>query len=707
MLSGGSAHGLAHIGVLKILEEEGVHVDYITGTSMGSIIGGLYALGMTADEIHKLTERQDWDAIISTSVPLRDIAPSEKPYHNRYGLTVEVRNGGVKFPDGFLNSQNLDLQLNRMFADAHEVRDFDSLPIPFRCIAVDIVKGEVAVLKHGYLGRAVRASMAIPSVFAPVEIDGQLLVDGGLIRNFPVQEARDMGADIIIGVYVGSELEKREDLNDLLDILSQSAFMMGILDSREQKKNVDILMEPDVKSLPSFGFDLNNVLIREGYNTAAAQRRAIRRIAAEQKGYDIKKHKPLESVKNLKLTNTEFPFIRSPYDALANFKYGAKSRGNVSFDQIEAGISRIFGTKHFEQVNYTFQSNQYDRKQLAILAQPRKVNSISASLNFMPSTSTALILTNESRNLISQPSVLYTTLRLAENYGARIDYNYRLGRKKDFLLRLLGQIHKAEQYLYAGEDLRKQYTETNALAQIGVGYEPNNRLLLKLSGGVAGLRLKPIGQDGGLETFQRFDLKFQSSAEYNSLNLLAFPTTGFKVEAGLAFNGMLSNTITFGSDPNLNAPEEGSFGLAYLKSYGVQELTQGIAVEFGIEAAFKSNTSLSNNFKVGGFENRDPLSYSMIGLNTHQFQFDRMGKGYGALRINLSKALVFSLRADYIEGRRAFIPADQELLSNEAIFSFGGLISYKSPIGPIQFALGRNDLTETWTSNFNVGYTFF
>ena len=270
--------------------------------------------------------------------------------------------------------------------------------------------------------------MAIPSVFAPVEMDGKLLVDGGLIRNFPVDEVIEMGADIVIGVYVGTKLEEKESLNNLLEILNQSAFMMGALDSDDQKKRVDILIEPDVKDYPSFGFDQSDAMALEGYIAATEQIDKISQLAEDQKAYHVSRPVSLSDVDKIDIADTRFPFIRSPFDELANFKYGKLFRkGAIGLDRVERGITRMFGTKHFENINYTFLNNSGGEKILSVLAKPRKVNTLSGTFNFLPSSSTSLILTNELRNILNEPSVLYTTVRIAENYGAKLDYYYRLG----------------------------------------------------------------------------------------------------------------------------------------------------------------------------------------------------------------------------------------------------------------------------------------
>lgn len=709
VLSGGSAHGLAHIGVLKVLEEQGVKIDYITGTSMGSIIGGLYAMGRSAEEIEKLTREQDWSELLATDVPLDEIAPSEKTYHNRYGLTLEIKEGGVSLPRGFLNSQKLDLQLNRMFCPAHDIDNFDNLAYPFKCVSVNIENGDVEVLDHGYLGTAVRSSMAIPSVFAPVEMDGKLLVDGGLIRNFPVDEVIEMGADIIIGVYVGSKLEEKESLNNLLEILNQSAFMMGILDSEEQKEKVDILIEPDVKNFPSFGFDQTDVLTREGYIAATEQIEKIKQLAESQKAYQVSKPESLSSIEELDVTDTRFPFIRSPFDALANFKYGNLfTSGEVGLDRIENGITRIFGSKHFENINYTFLNNSRGDKILSVLAKPRKINTLSGTFNFMPSSSTSLVLTNELRNILDEPSVLYTTVRLAENYGAKVDYYYRLGNKKDFILNILGKIHRYDQNLYEVETLRERYAEINAKGHISIGYEPNNEIFISGSAGLDGYVFKPVGLDEeSLSKYQRVDATLKGEVLYDNINDLQFPTRGIRVGVQSGVHGPVNSKLSSGNQNPLVIPEDNLYVNAHIKGEALASLTKEIVIAGDIAAGYKSTSSLIDNYRIGGIENRDYKSIVMLGLNTHQLHMEQFYKIGGKLQVNLFSGVYGSLKVDYLSGSKAFRLESDESGEDVSLWGVGAILGIKSPLGPLQFAYGRNSLTNSWNTNFTFGYAFF
>ena len=200
-LSGGGAKGFSHIGVLKVLEEAGIVPDYITGTSMGSVVGGLYAIGYPVDSLAKLAIEQDWTQVLSDDLLLQEVIFEEKQYFKNQQLELPIQDGGVKAPGGLIQGQEIEHLLARLTLPAYQIESFDDLPIPFRCMAVDLYWGEPVEFSGGPLAEAIRASMAIPSVFTPVYKDSLILIDGGVIRNFPVQELQEMGADIIIGVH--------------------------------------------------------------------------------------------------------------------------------------------------------------------------------------------------------------------------------------------------------------------------------------------------------------------------------------------------------------------------------------------------------------------------------------------------------------------------------------------------------------------------
>jgi len=256
VLSGGGARGAAHVGVIKVLEELHVPIDYIAGTSMGSIIGSLYAIGIPADEIEKITARIDWEKMFSDTVPRRQQFYREKAGKENYLLRIEVDpREGLALPKGLVSGKKLDLTLRALTLGS--ANDFDAFPIPFRAVATDVETGEKVVLGKGDLARVLRASMAIPVAFAPVEIDGRLLADGGMSGNLPVDVARRMGADVVIAVNIGTPLSTREQLDNFLAITNQSIGFLTNQNVDEQLKTLlpsDILITPDLGDLTTGSF---------------------------------------------------------------------------------------------------------------------------------------------------------------------------------------------------------------------------------------------------------------------------------------------------------------------------------------------------------------------------------------------------------------------------------------------------------------------
>jgi len=192
VLSGGGAHGIAHLGVIKVMEEAGLRPDYITGVSMGSIIGGLYSLGYTADSLHKLLKMTNWKLVLSNKISENKVVFLEKAhfYHSIISLPLSFRK--VMFPSGLINGQQFENTLSFYAWPAADINDFSRLPIPFMCLATDIKTFKTVDLRTGYLPDAIRASSSVPSIFTPIKIDSLLLLDGGLIRNFAASEVKEM-----------------------------------------------------------------------------------------------------------------------------------------------------------------------------------------------------------------------------------------------------------------------------------------------------------------------------------------------------------------------------------------------------------------------------------------------------------------------------------------------------------------------------------
>ena len=251
VLSGGGARGGIHVGVLRALEELRIPIDYIAGTSIGAVIGGFYASGLTADQIEDVIDNIDWDAAFLEDTPraLRSFRRKREDDLFLVARAPGLNDGQFDFPLGVVQGQIIDLITSETVLPASRIRNFDDLPIPFRAVAADIATGEAVVLGSGNLANALRATMSVPAIIAPIEIDGRLLVDGGVAMNLPIEVARDMGADIVIAVDITSPLLAREELDTVLDVTAQLTTLLtryGVEAQLETLTSSDVLLTAEV-----------------------------------------------------------------------------------------------------------------------------------------------------------------------------------------------------------------------------------------------------------------------------------------------------------------------------------------------------------------------------------------------------------------------------------------------------------------------------
>ncbi len=255
VLSGGGAKGMAHIGALKVIEEAGVKIDYIGGTSMGAIVGALYASGYSASELDSLFRNTDLASLIQDNFPRGAKSFYEKEDSERYALTLPFNDFKVTFPKGLSGGQNIYNELVGLLYHVRNVQDFKKLPIPFFCIATDIETGSEVVLERGYLPEAIAASGSLPSLFEPIEVDGRILIDGGVLNNYPVEELKARGAEIIIGVDVQHGLRDREELLSATEILLQINNFRTVGAMKDKAGLTDIYIKPDIDEFSVIDFE--------------------------------------------------------------------------------------------------------------------------------------------------------------------------------------------------------------------------------------------------------------------------------------------------------------------------------------------------------------------------------------------------------------------------------------------------------------------
>lgn len=354
VLSGGGAKGLAHIGALKVLEEAGVKVDYIGGTSMGAIIGGLYASGYTAKQLDSIFTVVDTDALLQDYIPRTSKSFFEKRNDEVYALTLPFNRFKIGVPTALSKGMYNYNLLSRLTNHVRLIRDFDKLPIPFVCIATDIETGEKVVLKNGILPKAVLASGAFPSLYTPVEIDGRLLVDGGVTDNYPIEEVRKMGADIIIGVDVQEGLKDRNNLGGASGVLVQITNFNMIEKMDAKRKATDIYIKPDIKGYSVISFDLGKEIIKKGEEAAFSVYEKIAKLGFSAN--EIQKKVPItEPDDTLNISGIKVNELNNFTRAYVLGKLRFKKNSKITFQKLSDGISNLSSTQNFSAISYSFE----------------------------------------------------------------------------------------------------------------------------------------------------------------------------------------------------------------------------------------------------------------------------------------------------------------------------------------------------------------
>ncbi len=272
VLSGGGAKGLAHIGALKVIEESGVRIDYIGGTSMGAIIGALYASGYSATQLDSIFRETDFSSLIQDNIPRSAKTFYEKQESEKYALVLPFDKFKVGFPSGLSKGQNVYNLISKLTSHVSTVSDFSKLPIPFFCVATNVETGKEVILDRGYLPRAVTASGALPSLFSPVVIDDKVLIDGGVVNNYPVNEVRAKGMDIIIGVDVQDSLKNRDNLRSAFDVLVQINNYRTINDMIKKREKTDVYIHPNIEDFSVVSFDEGKNIVESGIVSAESYR---------------------------------------------------------------------------------------------------------------------------------------------------------------------------------------------------------------------------------------------------------------------------------------------------------------------------------------------------------------------------------------------------------------------------------------------------
>lgn len=421
VLSGGGAKGLAHIGALKVIEDAGVTIDYIGGTSMGAIVGALYASGYSADQLDSIFRNTNLTSLIQDNLPRDAKTFYEKEDSERYALTLPFNDFKLSFPQGLSSGQNIYNALVQLLFNVKDVRDFNELPIPFFCIATNVETGKEVMLNKGYLPKAILASGTFPSLFQPSELEGEVLIDGGVLNNYPVEELRAMGADFIIGVDVQHGLRDRASLMSATEILLQINNFRTIKDMERKSALTDIYIKPAMDKFSVIDFALKNTIINTGKDAALEHEEALKSLASRQNKPFIKKPNivPVDSlIVNRLIINGNDNFTRGYIKGKLRINLNEK----LSFTKLQQGINNLVATGNFNTIRYELTSNGLGQDLTMNLVENMDKSFLRIAAHYDNLYKSAALINLTKKNVLMNDDVVSLDLILGDNIRYNFEY---------------------------------------------------------------------------------------------------------------------------------------------------------------------------------------------------------------------------------------------------------------------------------------------
>ncbi|MFP9113125.1 patatin-like phospholipase family protein [Flavobacterium sp. RHBU_3] len=698
VLSGGGAKGLAHIGVLKVLEEAGVEVSYIGGTSMGAIVGGLYAAGYSAKELDSIFRSLDSDALLRDYTPRRTKNFFEKRNDEMYALQLPFQSFRIGVPKALSKGLYNYTTINRLTDHVRHVRSFKELPIPFVCIATDVETGQEVVLDKGVLADALLASGAFPSLYNPVEIDGRLLIDGGVTNNYPIEEVKKMGADIIIGVDVQDPLKNRDQITSATGILVQINNYQMIQKMEAKREATDIYIKPDISGFTVVSFEDGESIIKAGEDAARRILPTLQKLGSdkpvERERFAVDDSIYVEQIRISGLNH----YTRSYVIGKLNFKPGTV----ITYADLNAGLSTLNATQNFTSMGYCFDAGE---RKGEILKLTLKENPISRYLKFGLHydglTKSAILVNLTQKNLLKRNDVASLDMILGDNSRYNFDYYidngfylsygfhshfYRFDRNvtADYTGQMLGEVLGVESMSVDYKDFTNQVYIQTVFAQrflIGGGLEVKN---IKIeSPTIPGInpvfdKSNYISTYGYLK-FDSYDDKF-------------FPSEGYY------FSGE-AKSFWYSSDYNNQFEKftliKGEIGTAKTL---FQNFTVNIASETGM--AFGENGVNTFDFVLGGY------GFYQMNSFRHFYGYDFMSLSGNSYIKGIVTADYEFYKKHHLNFSANYANVGNNLYEEGQMFSLPTYSGYAAGYA-LETIIGPLEIKHTWSPETHKHYTWF
>jgi len=711
-LSGGGAKGLSHIGILKAIDSAGLRIDVVTGTSMGSVIGSLYAAGYSGSEIEQIARSIDWTAMFSNRPPLGLVNMNEKREYANYALEIPFEKGKAQLYSGFIEGEEIWLRFGELFYPVYQTKDFTKFPIPFACVATDAAAGKPVVMKKGEIVRAVRASMAIPSVFSAIPYDSTLLIDGGVVRNFPVRDARAMGANYVIGVNLSQGLLPANKLLTPVDMLYQIGFYKDAEDFAREASACNILIEPDLKDFSAASFTSADSILMIGNETGRKYYPKFKQLADSLRAIypdAVPKANRLPKVDAVILDGFEIDGLQ--YSNKKDFEGKLGLRVGKSYDgkEFSDAVRRAFASDNFRRVAFYVEPNGQGHAILRceVVEIPRTF--VKVGLHFHSYSNAALITTLSTRNLIFNRSKTYLKVNWSSNMRALLRHDQSFGQSQRWGSMLSAYTDRFRLPLY--DNFNQIYEYRTHYSHLDLRFYKLMGTTTSMGFGIAKEFLKIFPEVTPDEKLTG-DLDFWNGYLFyqrNSLDLKSFPRQGSYVDlqVGIVFgqhaNFLFTSSSGSISSDSLNLP---SHPYQQIKFKAGKYIPLGrkwtLITQFNNGFNLNYKDSYFNFYSVGGINDFIRNQVTFVGITENQIMTSSISAFLLGAQFEPVTNFVTTIRANIgyydILDRN---PKDWSMLSGYALSA-----GYRSPIGPIEISAMYSDQSKTLLGYVNVGFTF-
>lgn len=713
VLSGGGSKGFAHIGTLRIIDSLHIPIDYIAGTSIGGIVGSLYSIGFSPDEIEDLARNTDWKEIFTDTPERRQMPHFRIKNSGKYQIEFQIKGSTPVIPSSLIGGQKISLLMSKLVVTHNQATNFDSLPIPIRLVATDLVSGKEIILKEGSLAKAMRATMSIPTVFSPVEWDDYLLIDGGLLNNFPVDVAKKMGAEFTIGVNVGTPPKGVKNLTSILDIIDQITSIPGYEKEEVQQKQTDILIKPQINDYTAADFEkekiseiinIGNEAAKESLPKFIRLKKMLDSLNADYYADQKTKENPLPkevSTKRFSVRSGNNPLIYSitiegneslPFEFINNL-LGIKASDKFDPELLERRITDLYSLGYFETINYELQPLEDGRVNLILKVKEKSLRKLLVGLRYDNFYKLVGIIGVQTNNILFPGAWTETELQFAglTRFKSMISYPTRsLSYPVYPYFRFSYKNIPYNVYNHNGEKVAA-YSDNSSQIDVGLGISPQKFWVIEAEYSHEYMNTAPdIADRTQYRTYKDRIRKVQATMDLDLLDDILLPRHGILVTADAE-----KAVKNFHSDVDY---WKVSCSLDFYETLFKRHTTR-IYSFYGQS----KNLPVYKTFFLGGPENFIGYDYNQLPVNNFILaRFD--------YRYEYKKDIFFKLIGNAGYNYEANTDIQQD--SKRLMWGYGFGVELLSPLGPLQaiFSWGEKSLSDPGNFKSSIyitaGYKF-